>query len=67
MDPHTKSSLLWGLVGLLSFLVLIQGYELATERSVDVAVKAGVALLVGAGATALTRWRGPVRYDTDGQ
>lgn len=56
MDPHTKSSLLWGLVGLLSFLVLIQGYELATGQPVDLVVKAVMAVLVGFGATALTYW-----------
>jgi len=54
MDPHTRESLLWGVVGALSFLVLVQGYELLTDASVTVGVKAGVALLVGGGAALVT-------------
>jgi hypothetical protein len=54
MDPRTKETLLWGVVGALSFLVLVQGYELLTEATVTVGVKAGVALLVGVVAAATT-------------
>jgi len=54
MDSRTKEALLWGVVGTLSFLVLVQGYELLTEASVTVGVKAGVALLVGVVAAATT-------------
>ncbi|WP_324756013.1 hypothetical protein [Haloarcula montana] len=54
MDRTTKSSLLWGVVGALSFLVLVQGYELLAARSIAATIKVGVALAVGAGATALT-------------
>ena len=54
MDPQTKSSLLWGVVGALAFLVLLQGYELATGQRVDIPLKAGVAVVVLVGATALT-------------
>ncbi|WP_226011610.1 hypothetical protein [Halomicrobium salinisoli] len=54
MDPRTKDSLLWGLVGTLSFLVLVQGYQLLTEATVNVWAMFGVALAVGAGATGLT-------------
>jgi len=54
MDPRTKSSLLWGVVATLSFLVLLQGYELLAAQRVTIAAKAGVALAVGVGATALT-------------
>jgi uncharacterized membrane protein YeiB len=54
MDERTKSSLLWGLVGGLSFLVLLQGYELATVERVDWLVKIIVAVLVVAGATAVS-------------
>lgn len=52
MDPRTTGSLLWGLVSLLAFLVLLQGYVLLTDAAVGVAVAAVVALVVGAaGAT----------------
>jgi len=54
MDPRTKSSLLWGAVGTLAFLVLIQGYQLVAGGGVTVAAIAGVAAVVGVGATALT-------------
>jgi len=49
-----RDSLLWGVVGGLSFLVLLQGYELVSGTRVTVAVKAGVALIVVAGATLLS-------------
>jgi len=54
MEPSTKSSLLWGVVGGLAFLVLLQGYELVTGQRVTVAAKAGVALAVLVGATVLS-------------
>lgn len=46
MDPLVKSSLLWGAIGALSFLVLVQGYHLLTGEFVGVAVMAGVAFVV---------------------
>jgi hypothetical protein len=46
MDARQKDSLLWGAVGGLAFLVLVQGYELLAEQGVAVAVKAGVAVAV---------------------
>ena len=49
--PRVKASLLWGVVGLLAFLVAVQGYELLTGYRYSLAVKAGVALAVGVGAT----------------
>ncbi|WP_193570240.1 MULTISPECIES: hypothetical protein [Halorussus] len=52
--PRAKASVLWGVVGLLAFLVALQGYELATGYRYPVAVKAGVALAVGVGATGLS-------------
>jgi len=58
MDPEVRSSLLWGLIGALAFLVLVQGYQLLTEEFVGVAVGAGLTLLVGivtAGATYFAR------------
>lgn len=54
MGQIRKASLLWGLVGGLSFLVLLQGYELVSMDRVDWLVKFGVALVVVAGATALS-------------
>lgn len=54
MDPHRKAALLWGIVGGLAFLVLVQGYELATDRAVTVPVKFAVAVGVFAVATVVT-------------
>lgn len=53
VDPaagRRRASLLWGLVGALAFLVLVQGFELLGGESVTVAVKAGVAVAVGVAA-----------------
>jgi methylaspartate ammonia-lyase len=52
MDARRKDSLLWGLVGALAFLVLVQGYELVTDQGVALAVKGGVALAVLAATAA---------------
>lgn len=60
MDPAVREPLVWGLVGGLSFLVLIQGYELVFERGVDLLVKGGGAVVitaVAAGTTAVLRRR----------
>jgi len=46
MDPRRKDSLLWGIVGGLAFLVLVQGYELVAGESIALTVKAGVAVTV---------------------
>jgi hypothetical protein len=51
--PRVKASVLWGLVGLLAFLVALQGYELVTGYRYSLTVKAGTALVVGVGATGL--------------
>ncbi|WP_232343138.1 hypothetical protein [Halosimplex litoreum] len=62
LAPATKSSLLWGLVGGLAFLVLAQGYELLGDLGVGFGPKVAVALVVGvaaAGTTHLTRDRLP--------
>jgi hypothetical protein len=50
VHPRTKASALWGLVGGLAFLVLVQGYELIAGVGVTALVKGAVALVV-AGAT----------------
>ena len=54
MHSRTRASLLWGVVGALSFLVLVQGYELLAAEPVTLGAKAGVALAVAAGASLLT-------------
>jgi hypothetical protein len=54
MRPRTKASLLWGLVGALAFLVLVQGYDLVVGLDVGFAARLGVALVVGAVAAGLT-------------
>ena len=53
MTPRTKSSVLWGVVGALSFLVLAQGYRLFGIGRITFPVMVGVALVVGIVATAL--------------
>ncbi|NEU58536.1 hypothetical protein FXF75_17880 [Halorussus sp. MSC15.2] len=54
MRPRVKASVLWGLVGVLAFLVALQAYELATGYRYSPTVKAGAALVVGVGATGLS-------------
>lgn len=49
-----RDSLVWGVVGGLSFLVLLQGYELLSGTRVTIVAKAGVAVAVVTGATALS-------------
>ncbi|MDL5362739.1 hypothetical protein [Halalkalicoccus sp. NIPERK01] len=56
MHPRVKASLLWGAIGALSFLVLIQGYELLSAERLSFALKfaaGGVVALVAAGSTYL--------------
>jgi hypothetical protein len=55
MRPRDRAAILWGVVGALSFLVAIQGYELLTDTGVDAFVKVAVALVVGVVATVATR------------
>ena len=67
LTPVVKSSLLWGVVGALSFLVLIQGYELVTDQRISFLVKFGVALLVGAvagGSTYAVQGRIPAENES---
>ena len=53
MNPRTKSSLLWGVVGFLGFLVLVQAYQLVAEPlRVGVPALVVVAVVVGAVAAA---------------
>ncbi|MCU4802246.1 hypothetical protein OB920_17870 [Halobacteria archaeon HArc-gm2] len=66
MHPRTKRRLLWGALGLLSFLVLIQAYELATGDLVDWGVKFGVAVVVGIAAAFVTGRSQQQLVDDDG-
>jgi hypothetical protein len=50
LSPRGKSALLWGAVGALTFLVLVQGYALLVEPLVSIAQGGLIALLVGCGA-----------------
>ncbi|TYL38267.1 hypothetical protein CV102_13825 [Natronococcus pandeyae] len=50
LSPRVKSALLWGAVGVLSFLVLVQGYALLVEPLVTITQGVVIALLVGVGA-----------------
>jgi hypothetical protein len=56
VNRRQKASLLWGVIGALSFLVLLQGYELLIGPRIDLGVKFGVALLVFVGAAVLSHW-----------
>ena len=63
MTTQRTSSLLWGVVGALVFLVLVQGYRLAVgPLDVSVVAIGGVTLLVGATATGLTHALAPRIY-----
>ncbi len=46
METHLKNSILWGVVGMLSFLVLLQGYHLLAGEFVGFGTMVGVAVLV---------------------
>ncbi|WP_247002581.1 hypothetical protein [Halosolutus gelatinilyticus] len=48
--PRHKSALLWGTVGTLTFLVLLQGYALFIAPPVTIVQGIAIALLVGIGA-----------------
>jgi hypothetical protein len=64
MTPRRKSSLLWGLVGALAFLVLVQGYRLLVgPLRIGPAPIAGVALLVGALAASITHLLEPRMHE----
>jgi hypothetical protein len=45
MEPAVKSSLLWGVVGALSFLVLGQGYQLIAGGLAGLELMAGAAIV----------------------
>ncbi|MFB6090481.1 MAG: hypothetical protein ABEJ97_05425 [Halobellus sp.] len=52
---RTRSALLWGLVGALAFLVLVQGYRLVVgSLGIDFLGGLAVALLVGVAVAAIS-------------
>ena len=54
MTPRAKSSLLWGAVGVLSFLVVVQGYDLFVPAfRAPLGLRAGMAAVVGVLTAAL--------------
>jgi len=59
IDPERKATVLWGVIGGLSFLVLVQGYELVVGTRIEWATKAGIALAVAVVAAALVHLARP--------
>ncbi|ELY52531.1 hypothetical protein [Natronolimnohabitans innermongolicus] len=51
LRPRVKAALLWGAVGSMAFLVLVQGYALLVDPLVSLARGAAIAVLVGAMTT----------------
>ena len=47
MHPRIKSSLLWGIVGIMAFLVLARGYGAIVGSQFSLPVTVGVAIAVG--------------------
>ena len=47
MQPTVTSSLLWGLIGVLAFLVLVQTHHLVTDEAVSAFLVGGVGTAVG--------------------
>ncbi|ADJ13704.1 hypothetical protein [Halalkalicoccus jeotgali] len=67
MDPRLKASLLWGAIGALSFLVLVQGYELLSAERLSFSLKFTVATIVGFAAAGSTYLAEPVLFDENGR
>jgi hypothetical protein len=66
VTPRTKASLLWGLVGALAFLVLVQGYDLLLGLDVGFAPRFAVAAVVGIVAAGLVHRLRP-RFESKGR
>ena len=54
MNARLKASVLWGVVGVMTFVVLVQAYELWAVVAVDLGVKVGVAGVIGLVAGGMT-------------
>ncbi|MCU4719653.1 hypothetical protein [Halapricum hydrolyticum] len=55
MDRARRAVVLWGVIGALSFLVLLQAYELLADRRVNLLVKFGVAIAIGVATAGVAR------------
>ena len=67
MNPRLKASLLWGAIGTLSFLVLVQGYELFSTDRLTFGLKFAVAGLVAAVAAGSTYLAEPLLAGENGR
>jgi hypothetical protein len=67
MNPRVKASVLWGVIGALSFLVLVQGFELLSDERFSFLLKFAVAGLVGLVATGSTYLLDPVLFGENGR
>jgi hypothetical protein len=65
VEPHRKASVLWGVVGALTFLVLVQGYELAVGDRVGLLVKTVVTLAVLVAVTTVVHRLRPRLYGNE--
>jgi hypothetical protein len=54
MEPRVKASLLWGVVGMFTFLVGLQAYHLIGGEFVGIGVTTGSTIFVGAVTALLT-------------
>ena len=54
MNPRLKEALLWGVVGLFTFLVLLQAYEIVEGVRVDLGVKASATVIVAVASAVIT-------------
>jgi len=59
MQPRRKASLLWGLVGALSFLVALQTYQLGLREFVALWLVVTVTAVVFVVTTAVAYWIRP--------
>lgn len=67
MNSRLKASLLWGAIGALSFLVLVQGYELLSDDRLTFTIKFAVAGLVAATAAGSTYLAEPLLAGGNGR
>lgn len=66
MNPRLRASLLWGAIGMFSFLILVQGYELLSSERLSFGVKFAVAAVVAIGATGSTYLAEPLLFGENG-
>lgn len=67
MNPRLKASVLWGATGALSFLVLVQGYELFSDVRLSFALKFAIAGLVATLAVGSTYVAEPLLANGNGR